>query len=320
MNDDTLPLAALEAMQFGNAFDRILCEILLANPAFGPVQLIKVDISDGFYRMALNIDDIPKLGLIFPTAYGKEPLIALPLVLPMGWTNSPPIFSTATETIADLGNMRLQRTLHPLPHHLNELAHSIPSPAPALPSNMSFLPPIDRDPSLPTTGRPLAYTDVFVDDFIGAAQNSHPCRVPIDNLRCVRQILLHAIDDVFRPLTPTAPPSRREPVSIKKLRAGDCSWGTVKLVLGWILDTDNLTVCLPPHRIQRLAEILASIPRSQHRTSLKKWYSILGQLRLMAVALPGSRNVFSTMQNALAHKTGGRVALHKGVHDALDDF
>ena len=40
----------------------------------------------------------------------------------------------------------------------------------------------------------------------------------------------------------------------------------------------------------------------------------------MAVALPGSRNVFSTMQNALAHKTGGRVALHKGVHDALDDF
>ena len=40
----------------------------------------------------------------------------------------------------------------------------------------------------------------------------------------------------------------------------------------------------------------------------------------MAFALPGARNIFSTMQNALSLKKGGRVALHKGVHDALDDF
>ncbi len=46
-------------MQFGHALDCILHEILLANPAFGPVQLIKVDI-DGFYCVDLNIDEIPK--------------------------------------------------------------------------------------------------------------------------------------------------------------------------------------------------------------------------------------------------------------------
>jgi hypothetical protein len=107
---------------------------------------------------------------------------------------------------------------------------------------------------------------------------------------------------------------------MKKLLEGDCSWGTIKLILGWIIDTDNLTIRLPPHRIARLADILASVPRSQHRTSIKKWHSILGELRSMALALPGARNIFSTMQNALANKTGGRVALHKGVHDALDDF
>ena len=59
VNADTLPLAAMEATQFGHALDRILREILLSNPAYEPVYLIKLDISDGFYRIALNVDDIP---------------------------------------------------------------------------------------------------------------------------------------------------------------------------------------------------------------------------------------------------------------------
>ncbi len=318
INRDTLPLAALESRQFGHALDRILREILLADPNLGPVYLLKLDISDGFYRIALNIDDIPKLGVTFPTTPGQEPLIAFPLVLPMGWTNSPPIFSTATETIADLANARYQHCGDPPPHHLDVLAESIPSPAPAEPTDMSMLPPITRDPSLPRSTQPLAYTDVFVDDFVAAAQDSSTS--DISNRRRVRTILLHAVDDIFCPLTPSDPPEQREPVSIKKLKEGDCSWGTMKSVLGWIIDTTTLTIRLPEHRIARLEEILNSLPLTQRRTSLKKWHTVLGELRSMALALPGARNIFSTMQNALAHKTGGRVALHKGVHDALNDF
>jgi hypothetical protein len=104
VNKDTLPLAAMEVMQFGWSLERILWKIPFANPAHGPVQMIKLDISDGFYRIGLNINDIPILGVVFPTLPGDEPLIAFPLVLTMGWTNSPPIFSTATETIADTAN------------------------------------------------------------------------------------------------------------------------------------------------------------------------------------------------------------------------
>jgi hypothetical protein len=40
----------------------------------------------------------------------------------------------------------------------------------------------------------------------------------------------------------------------------------------------------------------------------------------MALALPGSRNIFSLMQNPLSPQLKGRIALHKGVHDALNDF
>lgn len=177
-----------------------------------------------------------------------------------------------------------------------------------------YLPvPTQRDPSLPEQPRPLAYADVFVDDFIALAQRS-------GNSRRVRRILMHAIDDVFRPLDASDSSHRREPISLKKLRKGDCSWSTVKLVLGWIIDTATMTIQLPPHRVERLAEILASIPLTQKRTSVKKWYKVLGELRSMSIALPGSRNIFSHMQSALSVKKGNRVTLDKGVHSALEDF
>ena len=84
MNKDSLPLAPLEAIQFGHTLDRILRELILADPALGPVQLLKLDNSDGFYQVNLNIDDIPKVGVTFPTKPGEAKMVAFPLVLPMG--------------------------------------------------------------------------------------------------------------------------------------------------------------------------------------------------------------------------------------------
>ena len=104
INKETIDLAAKESMQSGHALDRILREILLADPAMGSIQLMKFDIADGFYQICINIDDIPKLGVVFPTPPGEEQLIAFPLVLPMGWKNSPPIFTTATGIGADMAN------------------------------------------------------------------------------------------------------------------------------------------------------------------------------------------------------------------------
>eukprot|EP00985_Skeletonema_marinoi_P004540 scaffold1972_cov170-Skeletonema_marinoi.AAC.1 len=98
----------------------------------GPVQMLKVDISDGFYRVNMNIEDIPKLGVAFPTEPGQEKLVAFPLVLPMGWKNSPPIFSTATETVADLANQQLSMSTHPLPHKMDDAAEAVASPTPPI--------------------------------------------------------------------------------------------------------------------------------------------------------------------------------------------
>jgi hypothetical protein len=115
VNEDTIRLAPREAMQFGRALQRILQTILNANPRYGPVFLIKVDIADGFYRVWVNSSDIPKLGVIFPTLPNSEPLVAFPLVLPMGWTESPPYFCAATETFVDLANQQVDCTSPPPP-------------------------------------------------------------------------------------------------------------------------------------------------------------------------------------------------------------
>jgi len=85
------------------------------------------------------------------------------------------------------------------------------------------------------------------------------CQGPI-NRKHMRRILLEAIDQVFRPLDTLDNPTRREPVSIKKLMQGDTSWGTCKNVLGWIINITTMTIHLPEHRQRRLVKILTIIP------------------------------------------------------------
>jgi hypothetical protein len=90
--------------------------IARANPNLGPVYLSKVDIADGFYRIWVRSGDVAKLGVLLPTRPGEEPLIGFPLALPMGWSQSPPIFTSATETISDLVNEAVQVCSPKLPH------------------------------------------------------------------------------------------------------------------------------------------------------------------------------------------------------------
>ena len=101
---ETLPVACLSAMQYGRALDRLLREIVFADPALGPVYLLKADVSDGFYCIGLRPEDSPKLGLIFPSGVDEEPMVDIPLTFPMGWKNSRPLFCTSTDTVADLAN------------------------------------------------------------------------------------------------------------------------------------------------------------------------------------------------------------------------
>ena len=317
VNQDTRLLAPREAMQFGRALERLIWQVVHSNPAFGPVQFMKIDVADGFYRVWLDVQDVPTLAVSVPHLPGEPRLLALPLALPMGWTQSPPAFCMVTETIADLANRRLHNHHVPPPYHrLEPLARSpatdaVHLPPPLRPSSVPLPPP---NPRLSYLQRPLATVDVFVDDFLGAAQGSE------SSLSHTRRTLMHAIDTVLRPLDASDIPSRTEPISTTKLLKGDANWATCKKMLGWIIDSHSMTLTLPPRRLQRLADILDSIPSTQRRLSLDTWSCLLGELRSMSLALPGARGLFSHLQQAGRSRQGSRLRLTPAFHRALDDF
>ncbi len=85
VNQETVPLAYPETMQFGHALPRVLQELVYANPQFGPVHLLKVDVADGFYHIHLNPTDVSTLSVAFPSLANLPRLVAFPLTLPIGW-------------------------------------------------------------------------------------------------------------------------------------------------------------------------------------------------------------------------------------------
>ena len=230
--------------------------------------MLKADFSDGFYRIDLRPEDAPKLGLVFPGMHEAvdgttDYLVATPLTLPMGWKNSPPVFCTATETMVDLANARLQANTPARPHKLDDRAEAVVL-EPAPPKDEAAH-PIPRNPYLGRrNAQLLQYVDVFVDDFLGLVQGPRHCR------RHVRRSLFHALDEVLRPLDKDDGDARKEVLSLKKLDAGDCTWSMCKTLLGWVVDTANMTLSLPPHRVERLKSILDEIPPTQQRISVDK--------------------------------------------------
>ena len=308
-NAVSLPTAP-DSMQFGRALQRILQRIYDADPKHGPVYLIKVDVADGFYRVWLQADHVPKLGVILPDLPGHPKLVALPIVLPMGWTQSPPYFCALTETVADVANRRLATGTPVVSRHrLEQVADTSPPPPPVQ----------NREPTIPMSfnklhhhQRPLSYIDVFVDDFLGLAQGDAPRR------NRVRRALLQSFDEVFRPLE-EGEGNRQEPASVKKMRKGDAAWATAKVLLGWLIDSIRGTIELPVHRQERLQELLTTF-RGRKRSSLRDWQKLLGELRSMTVALPGAEGLFSMMQAALVKAGRNRVRLNRHVHAELDDW
>jgi hypothetical protein len=220
----------------------------------------------------------------------------------MGWTESPPAFSSVTETIADLINEKLEapNAVIPPAHNLEPAAST---QVPLLPSVPDPSPILDTGPIRPR----LAYVDVFVDDFIKL------CQGWLNSIRVCKHTY-HTIDSILRPNDPLDT-CREPPISVRKLLKGDDFWSTQKIILGWFIDTTSLTISLPPHRQDRLLTILTNVI-TKSMVSLKEWQKLLGELRSMS---PGSRGCFSFLQDAL-HPDKNCISITKIVKDQLKDF
>jgi hypothetical protein len=266
VNTSSLPIAPLHAMQFGQAFQRLIQRIVYCNQHYGPPWMAKLDLADGYYRVPLSPLAALELAVVLPGDGAHKHLIGIPLSLPMGWTNSPPYFCAFTETITDVANASRGHTSLPI-HPLEPSLH-----LPTLPQHTTFAGSALR-PLGPSSLPPLSTIDVYLDDFMAVAQ-------PPLHTYTMRS-LLHSVDAIFYD-----PPSstRRAVISQSKIEKGDASWSTQKTLLGWQIDTATMTVTLPPHRQTRLLSIQTDVSAKQ-RISRRKWQQLLGELRSMALSL-----------------------------------
>lgn len=333
VNDVTIPHAPPEAMQFGRALERILFDVRHANPKFGPVRLAKHDLKDGFYRMFFEPQGCLRLAVVLPRYEGEEQLIAIPLACTMGWTQSPPTFSTMSETTCDIANMAIRKgdkpesmhRLEPMAATMDDLSPSMkprPIPDDELQANKTLqsVPGVHRlstheapqaPPSNMPFARPVGTTDVFVDDFIQLAQGG------TKRMRRIRHCLLEAIDQVLA--QPGDEAHRNEAVSLKKLMKGDGSWTTRKIILGWIIDTLRQTIELPAHRKETLAAIFTDLA-GRNRISHKTYLSYLGKLRFVSMAIPGSAGLFGALQLALNKAKGNRIRVTSSLRHHISAF
>ena len=103
-------------------------------------------------------------------------------------------------------------------------------------------------------------------------------------------------------------------MSLTKFAKGDACWSTHKVVLGWVVDTIQKTIELPPHRKDRLLSILRTT-QNKKRLGIRSVRKLLGELRSMVLGIPGGAGLFSQLQLALTQRDGHRVNLHKEARD-----
>jgi hypothetical protein len=225
----------------------------------------------------------------------------------MGWKYSPPFFCAYTKTAADVSNQIISSQTPTSLHRLETLIDAIAAPRDELQPS-AIIPP-----QCYTFPDPISYTDVYMDDFLDLAQPA--CS------KTIQRAILHSIDSVFQPNTlPGDAPNRKAVISQSKLDAGDGTWSTQKVVLGWLLNTVDKTLRLPQHKADRLHELRHHF-LPLRRTSRRKWQHLLGELRHLTVAIPGARYLFSILQSILVEQPNSqRLRLKPLVTASLHDW
>jgi hypothetical protein len=258
-------------VELGNVVWRVL-DIMSQCPSGQDLFFQKIDLSDGFWRMLVEEEARWNFCYVLPTPPGDPIQLVVPSALQMGWAESPGFFASATETIRDNIQTDLLNRVSHLPHPLEKYA----------------MPPPDAKP-----GDGIYGNFVYVDDFINVAQQD----ASRTQLLAISRASLHAIHEIFPPPHVTGHVDGKDPVSLKKLHKGDAQWAHKKEILGFMFDGKAKTVFLPDHKSDDLTQELDRVLKKKH-LPFKRFRTLLGKLRHVAIILPGLRGLF-TPANAI---------------------
>ncbi|HEY9815755.1 MAG TPA: hypothetical protein V6D20_08145, partial [Candidatus Obscuribacterales bacterium] len=147
-NPNTAPMKSMDNL--GKVLPRVIQAMATQPLADGPILMSKLDIKDGFWRMCVPEEDELQFCYVLPSLHPTEEIqLVVPAALQMGWTLSPPFFSAATETGADVASLLHQQPSlppHPLEHHMLEPINPSLLCSPSLPPH-----PLEQLMSKPVT-------------------------------------------------------------------------------------------------------------------------------------------------------------------------
>ena len=336
VNSATTKLAPQQSMsQLGSALKRIVATMADHFHPQKPFIFTKLDIKDGFWRMAVNDDNAWNFCYVLPSYPKNKDLdttdIVVPNSLQMGWCESPPFFCAGSETARDVIESLLPFGLG-LPHHPledqmltsgsdDDMSISSASTSEtddnsetsAASSTMSIS--SDDSTSEPTTSDlppDVDLIEVFVDDFMGVTNNTS-----LPHLQMVSRSMLHGIHSVFPPPTITGH-TGGDSISEKKIAKGEGQWRHSKELLGWLVDGKSYTIRLPRDKEQKALLQLRQVLRHKS-VPLTAFQKLAGRLQYISFAMPGGWGLFSPIYKALQ---GDPKTIHitPSLREALRDW
>ncbi len=283
VNSASVRQAPAESMvQLGQCIQRLVATLADNYDPENPFMFAKLDIKDGFWRMAVSDDDAWNFCYVLPqenpTGNIDDTLLVVPNCLQMGWCESPPFFCAASETARDVIDTLLMETSLPEHEFENEMMREaeLESVQDRLHAASAF----------------INLTEVFVDDFVGATNN-----ISLTHLRHFSRAMLLGVHSVFPPPSVTGH-NGEDPISQKKLLQGEGTWSHMKEILGWLVDGLNFTIQLPPDKCKKIAQLITEMRKSKS-VPLQTFQELAGKLQHASFAIPGGKGLFSPIHRAM---------------------
>ena len=301
VNETTIKMAPPEAMvQLGLCVKRLIHTLEKNYDPNKPFKFCKLDIKDGFWRMVVNTKDSWNFCYVLPNINKtkenlNDTILVVPNSLQMGWCESPPFFCAGSETARDTIQHLLANNIT-LPQHKFE-HKMMPTTFPSFPI---------------TTTKNKTLVEVFVDDFIGATNQTDQ-----DHLQKVSRAMLHGVHSIFPPNEITHHPGG-DSIAEKKIDKGEGKWEYKKEILGWDFNGLDSTIQLPPDKCDKIIKLIKQITRMKS-LPLKKFQRLAGKLQHASMGIPGGAGLFSPLQSAM---TGDPkyIKIDKYMKTALTDW
>jgi hypothetical protein len=274
-------LAHQESMyELGNVIPHIIWTMALSKDKTTPFLFTKVDLKDGYWRMAVNADDAWNFAYILPGAGPDGPIqLVIPDALQMGWSESPPFFCAATETARDIIGDKIRNNISLPEQPMENIMMDIDW------ANVTKLqPPLTTESDKQDF---LQLIEVYINDFIGVIQSTNE-----SHLRQFSRRILDGITKVFPP--PELSGSKMAHPVLEKKLVKDGIWDTQKEILGWFFDGMARTIELPQRQCNELLLELKAVRRLP-KLEVKRFQKLHGRLQFATIAIPCGKPILGQL-------------------------